>query len=142
MSRWKVFALSVRQPWAWAIVEGLKDIENRSWSTKFRGPVLLHAAGACTREEYLGAATIIEELMGRTIPKRENLHFGGIVGRAKLVDCVRSSSSEWFGGPWGFVLEERRVLPFLKCKGETGFFRVPDAIVEQLLEQVAVQADG
>src|SRR5437016_10859136 len=36
-------ALSVRQPWAWLIVNGHKDIENRSWQTKFRGKLLIHA---------------------------------------------------------------------------------------------------
>ncbi len=36
-------ALSVRQPFAWAIVHGGKDVENRSWATSYRGPVLIHA---------------------------------------------------------------------------------------------------
>ncbi|WP_229215634.1 ASCH domain-containing protein [Duganella sp. CY15W] len=37
-------ALSIRQPWAWLIVNGYKDIENRSWSTNVRGKVLVHAS--------------------------------------------------------------------------------------------------
>ena len=44
-------ALSVRQPWAWLIVNGVKDIENRLWRTHHRGPSLIHAslsAGGCT----------------------------------------------------------------------------------------------
>jgi hypothetical protein len=45
-------ALSIRQPWAWLIVNGYKDIENRSWATKFRGPVLIHAAKGMTGAEY------------------------------------------------------------------------------------------
>jgi ASCH domain len=36
-------ALSVRQPWAWLIVQGFKGIENRTWQTSFRGTVLIHA---------------------------------------------------------------------------------------------------
>jgi hypothetical protein len=36
-------ALSVRQPWAWLIVNGLKDIENRPRRTLHRGPLLIHA---------------------------------------------------------------------------------------------------
>ena len=35
--------LSVRQPWANLIVRGIKDIENRSWKTNFRGRILIHA---------------------------------------------------------------------------------------------------
>ncbi len=30
-------ALSLKQPWAWLVVKGYKDIENRSWSTNHRG---------------------------------------------------------------------------------------------------------
>jgi ASCH domain len=37
-------ALSVRQPWAWLIIAGHKDVENRSWTTTYRGPLLIHAA--------------------------------------------------------------------------------------------------
>jgi ASCH domain-containing protein len=38
-------ALSIRQPWAWAICAGCKDVENRSWNTKHRGPFVVHAGG-------------------------------------------------------------------------------------------------
>jgi len=37
-------ALSIWQPWAWLIANGYKDIENRTWWTKFRGPFLIHAS--------------------------------------------------------------------------------------------------
>ena len=60
-------ALSIRQPWAWLIVNGHKDIENRSWPTRFRGPVLIHAAKGMTMSStksatghLLGAAGAIE----------------------------------------------------------------------------------
>ena len=36
--------LSLRQPWAWLVVNGLKDLENRRWNTRFRGTFLIHAA--------------------------------------------------------------------------------------------------
>ena len=35
--------LSIRQPWAWAIVAGFKPVENRTWKTGYRGPLLIHA---------------------------------------------------------------------------------------------------
>jgi ASCH domain len=38
--------LTIRQPWAWAIIYGGKDVENRSWLTKHRGPLLIHAGSA------------------------------------------------------------------------------------------------
>jgi len=36
--------LSIRQPWAYLITRSSKDIENRSWPTKYRGPFLIHAS--------------------------------------------------------------------------------------------------
>ena len=48
-------ALSIRQPWAWLIIKGHKDIENRSWPTAFRGRVLVHAAKGMTTSEYVDA---------------------------------------------------------------------------------------
>ena len=44
---WKV--LSIRQPWAWLILHGGKDVENRNWATKVRGRVLIHAGSTMTR---------------------------------------------------------------------------------------------
>jgi hypothetical protein len=41
-----MFALTIKNPAAAAIVGGLKDVENRSWITKYRGPLLIHAARA------------------------------------------------------------------------------------------------
>ncbi|MCC7374294.1 MAG: hypothetical protein IT581_06545 [Verrucomicrobiales bacterium] len=44
-------AISVRQPSAWMIIHAGKDIENRTWRTKFRGRVLVHAAKGMTDDE-------------------------------------------------------------------------------------------
>jgi ASCH domain len=40
--------LSLRQPWAWLVVNGYKDIENRSWRTNHRGPLVIHASSTTT----------------------------------------------------------------------------------------------
>lgn len=37
-------AISIRAPWWWLISHGGKDIVNRSWRTRYRGPVLIHAS--------------------------------------------------------------------------------------------------
>jgi hypothetical protein len=112
-------ALSIRQPWAWLIVNGHKDIENRSWPTKFRGPVLIHASKGMTREEYADALLIANRIQ---LPPFEQLERGGIVGRAEIVDCVTDSDSLWFSGDYGFVLTNAKPLPFHPCKGALGFF--------------------
>jgi hypothetical protein len=52
----------------------------------------------------------------------ENLEFGGVVG---VVDCVKQSGSRWhFRGSWGWVIANPRRLPFRKCKGAVGFFKL------------------
>lgn len=39
-------AISIKQPWASLIAHGIKDIENRSWRTNYRGRVLIHAGAS------------------------------------------------------------------------------------------------
>lgn len=122
-------ALSVRQPWAWLIVNGWKDIENRTWRTGFHGPVLIHAAKGMTEDEYRAAcrflatdSRLVDAL--RALPDYGDFQRGGVVGMANLTECVEDSSSPWFVGPVGFKLTEARTLPFLPCRGALGFFRV------------------
>lgn len=117
--------LSVRQPWAWLIVNGWKNIENREWPTRVRGRILIHAGKTMTRGDYdacrlfvLGFSPSVFEL----IPRMGDLDRGGIVGETTILDCVRSHSSEWFVGSWGFVLDESYPLPFVPCPGRLGFF--------------------
>jgi len=113
--------LSVRQPYAWLIVNGFKPIENRTWRATYRGPLQIHAS------QTLEAAEIdrIEAEAGIVID-RAKLYRGGIVGRVTLVDIVESSRSPWFTGPFGWVLERPRVLRFKPCRGQLGLFDTPE----------------
>lgn len=120
-------ALSIRQPWAWAIIHAGKDIENRSWPTNYRGPFLIHAAKAMTRREYDDCLHACIIATGRfpgdlAIPAFDQLERGGIVGKARIVDCISSSQSPWFFGPYGFVLADVEPVTFQPCKGALGFF--------------------
>lgn len=116
MSRVKV--ISVRQPWAWLIVEGHKDIENRTQNTRYRGEVLIHAS-----KQFHIAMDDRETLrwikqQGITLPERERFLRGGIIGRATLVDIVKHSRSIWFyPGAHGYVLENAEPLPFYPVNG-------------------------
>ena len=56
------------------------------------------------------------------LPRLEDLPRGGIVGVAKLVMCTRVSTSPWFVGKFGFVLEDAYPVPFTPCRGALGFF--------------------
>ncbi|APQ14609.1 hypothetical protein BJP27_23835 (plasmid) [Pseudomonas oryzihabitans] len=117
-------ALSIRQPWAWLIVHAGKDIENRTWPTKFRGRFLVHAAGGMTRLEYATWAAWVHKRVGAIeIPAPDQLLRGGIIGSVELVDCVSDHPSPWYMGDMGFVLRDPKPLPFVPLKGRLGFFR-------------------
>ncbi len=120
-------ALSIRQPWAWLILNAGKDIENRDWPTNFRGRVLIHASKTCTKAEYEDAydtAMVINPAI--LFPTLESLQRGGIVGSVEVIDCVQQSESPWFVGQHGFVLRDPKVLPFIPWKGRLGFFNVSE----------------
>lgn len=116
-------ALSIRQPWAWLIVNGWKDIENRIWSTSFRGRFLVHASKTMTREEYEDAKEFALDIKPSCpFPDFDKLERGGIVGDVELVGCVTASDSPWFVGEFGFQLQCARVARFRPMRGALGFF--------------------
>lgn len=117
-------ALSIRQPWAWLIIYGGKDVENRTWHTKLRGRFLVHAAKGMTWDEYRWARSFAELYGCRNLPSFEELQRGGIIGSVELVDSVDTSSSPWYMGEKAFVLRDPQPLPFQPMKGRLGFFDV------------------
>lgn len=123
-------ALSIRQPWAWLIVQGHKPLENRTWSTNFRGPMLIHASQGMTQQEYEDVHRFLlskERLqhLAAIIPAPASLERGGIVGSAELTACVSESDSPWYMGAYGFMLRNARPLPFRPYRGALQFFEVP-----------------
>jgi hypothetical protein len=128
-------AISLMQPWAWLMVNGYKDIENRKWKTSFRGPVLVHASKTFDHESIYLIQDILEELFEAgdekvTLP--EKFDMGGIVGIFNFTQVVTESDNPWFFGPYGFVVKDARPLPFVPLRGQLNFFDVPDEIVKQL----------
>jgi hypothetical protein len=122
-------ALSIRQPWAWLILHGGKDIENREWPTMYRGPFWIHASSHFTRADYEACALFIAGMRTEwRLPAYDILRgrTGGIVGRAELARCVTGSESPWFCGPFGFVIRNPQPTNFIPCKGRLKFFTVPE----------------
>lgn len=118
--------LSIRQPWAWAIIHGGKDVENRSWQTKYRGRILIHAAIKFDMAGYRWIAENENRLWIQQsicqLPAIHEFQRGGIIGSVEFVDCVPIHGSLWFQGPYGFVLKNPEPLPFRPCKGRLGLF--------------------
>lgn len=121
-------ALSIQQPWAWLIVNGLKDIENRTWRTAFRGRVLVHAGKTLDASawSFFRASWRFRDI---ALPPMESIERGGIVGWVDITDCLAETvelhrASRWFNGPYGFVLANAKPLPFHPLRGKLGFFEV------------------
>lgn len=47
----KLKVLTLRQPWATLVAEGIKKYEFRSWKTNYRGKVLIHAGTGIDKED-------------------------------------------------------------------------------------------
>lgn len=133
-------ALSIRPAWAWLILHGGKDVENRSWSTRTTGPILIHASNPRDPDEDYWAAMAFLESSPRLAGVLEEFrayrgHFptGGIVGRVEITGCQINrdaleapDASPWIGGAlFGFTLANPEPLPFRACPGRLGFFQ-PD----------------
>jgi hypothetical protein len=121
-------AISIRQPWAWAILHAGKDIENRDWPTRFRGTVAIHAAKGMERYEYNEFCELQANIFAAgfgsdvIVPAFDSLPRGSIVGVVDIVDCVTRSGSPWFFGEYGFVLANSRALVEpVPCRGALSF---------------------
>jgi hypothetical protein len=141
-------ALSVRQPWAWAIVTGLKPVENRTWPTAYRGPVLIHAGQTVERDEIDSMLSLCARQTGTGLALLRNAYdqqaaTGAIVGAVTITDCVTHHESPWFHGPHGFVLERpARAMKPVRLRGLLSFFNVPDDVLAGLDIPGYVEATG
>ena len=115
-------AISIRQPWAFLICERGKDVENRTWACpqKYFGQlVLLHAGQSPIVPGHENFGDHVPPLCGYALP------LGGVVGLARILGCVKHSTSLWAEpGQFHWLLAEARSLPFYPCKGRLGFFQV------------------
>lgn len=74
-------AISIKQPWASLIINGYKEYEFRTWKTKYRGKILIHAS-----------QMIDKDIMTKF--KHLNLEFpmGCIIGEVNITDCLKVDS--------------------------------------------------
>ena len=117
--------LSVRQPWANLIVHGLKDIENRTWRTNFRGRILIHAPKTIEKkitfyltEKIFDMACCSDKFQ---LDILENMTTSAIIGSIEIVDCVKGHYSSWADPDcWHWVLKDPILFdkPILNVKGK------------------------
>ncbi len=119
-------ALSVRQPWAWAILHGGKVIENRSLGAiraggMTTGTICLHAAEGMRRAEYEWGLWRLQR-HGVRAPRPDALVRRAIIGTVRVIGIITESDSEWFGGEAGLVLADPCPIEPIPAPGALGYF--------------------
>ena len=115
--------LSVRQPYAWLIVHGFKDVENRARRSNYTGPLYIHAGKTRARAFEL-IVDLVQTEGGIMIPVAE-LPYGGIVGKVIMEACVTDHPSDWNWGEddFQYVLSNAQPLAnMIPMNGKLGIF--------------------
>lgn len=116
--------ITIKQPWATLIAKGYKEYEFRTWRTKYRGEIFIHAGKGINKEA-------VERF------KEYNLEYpqGKIIAKATLTDCIEVdarfrekvipknplvyrgiSDTTWNG--FGFKLENVEEIEPIEAKGK------------------------
>ncbi len=144
------YALSIRQPWAWLIAAGIKDVENRSWPTTKRGRIYVHAGMTSDMRipawrtgggagDVVAAGTVADWILDRLTEEQRaayelaRMDRGAIIGEVDIIACryrhgeqidLVDHPSIWHAhGSHGFYLEDAVLYDEpIPCKGRLGFF--------------------
>lgn len=120
--------ITISQPWASLIAQGIKCVENRTWATKYRGDLLIHA----------GKGLQYKHLLGLYCPDTDLL-FGGVVAKVEIYDCVPISEVKlmpFAGGPWCWLFRNAEPLEFIKCSGAQGLWNFSGRVVKSKHERL------
>ncbi|MET7621799.1 hypothetical protein ACWC5O_45185 [Streptomyces sp. NPDC001450] len=124
-------ALTIRQPWAAAIAYADKRIENRTWPTSYRGPVLIHSSKTLDRRHGPMVAAVVRGLQ---------LDLGAVLAVARIVDCHEDDGecTPWSAsGQFHHVLDEVTVLPLsVPWTGAQGLWVPPADLLAKVREQL------
>lgn len=124
-------ALTITRPWPTVILELGKDVENRTWRTRHRGPLWIHAALSWDPHAIAWAEQRGLISAGVVSPDPAD-HPTGIVGAVNLVDVTRGHPSRWaMPGQWHWHLTAPQALAVpVAVGGRLGLWTVPDDIAE------------
>ncbi|MCW5954401.1 MAG: hypothetical protein KIT69_19290 [Propionibacteriaceae bacterium] len=139
-------AISVRQPWAWAIIHAGKCVENRTRNIagNYRGPVAIHASKTCDELDFCDVYDLIAP---EDPPEMDAITFGAVIGVVNLagVHYLSTWSESWsveqqrdvtcspwaIRGPiWHLELTDPRPLPEpIPYRGQLGLWDLPDDVL-------------
>jgi hypothetical protein len=155
-----VRGLTLWQPWASLVAIGAKKIETRSWPTKYRGPVAIHASKSAREWRYLltfkedpEVAAINAALSSAGLSLHMRLPLGSIVAVVDLTNCLETGgeSPEWpecaFGdysdGRYAWFLKNLRCLPEpIPCRGAQGLWTVPEDVAMMVTNMLEIRKAG
>lgn len=133
--------LSFRQPYAtWFFLQeqfervGLppKTIENRTWTTTYRGPLLIHASKTFEDDAIPYWSRRYPAIRSAIPTSKKDYPTGVILGIADLANVVLSSHDPWFVGRYGFVLKGAQAFPkAVPYSGNLGLFSVRTAYLQE-----------
>ena len=139
-----MYALTLKQPWAFAVAELGKDIENRTWRpppSLIGQRFAIHAGKGFDHDGMAPMYSIAKELgLGDKIPGWTDSKYprGQLVAVATLADVVTESKSLWFGGPFGFVLTDvRKLSEPCTAKGYQKFWSLSPVLEEIVRSRAA-----
>ena len=145
-------AQTVQQPWAWCLFHG-KDVENRSWDTKHRGELAIHA-GKRISERGLESPLYRAALSRETSRRRHYIDQQGVILGMVNVDATHKAHEGCCDSPWGeqaYVEHggktRRDVFHWevsganllrdpIPVMGRLGLWTVPDDVVDLIREQL------
>ena len=128
-------ALTIRQPWAHLVIHGPKGIEKRTWATRHRGPLAIHASAS---RALLNCPQTRRRLarLGYDMPREADMAFGALIGVVNLVDVVTpdaQADDPLAVGPHCWVFTQRRALERpLPCQGNRMLWEVSCQFVKPL----------
>ena len=127
--------LTLQRPWGWAIVYAGKPVENRTWSTRYRGPLFIHQGKGRDRDARSFAPMAAA---GAVVDTTYEDAAGVILGWAQLVDCHQQApgccETPWaMPEQWHWVLADPRpLIAPVEAKGALGLWRPEPVLLDQL----------
>jgi len=130
--------VTIKQPYASLICEGIKKIENRTWPTKYRGRVLVHSSAKSV--PIINPNNVFTARQWESLTTDQQCHvIGGympnsaIIGSVEIVDCGYIEESIWSEiGVWNWVLANPILFPepILNVKGKLSFWDYQNILAE------------
>lgn len=138
---WRNVALAVRQPWASLICYGIKDLENRPWTTDYRGRLFILASKTNESSKVKELPRKIQKVINKYLdseifPPLKSLPKSAVIGYVDLKDCclepvknIWSNNGGWEVYNVNWILENAYLFDepqLIGIKGKENLFEIPE----------------